>query len=334
MRDWLSLLFFLIINAWAFGLQAQKITELGDVNWLRNLEEAKEQARKSDKPIFILFQEVPGCHTCREFGKRVLEHPLLVEAIEDHFIPLAIYNNKQGHDDHVLNMYNEPAWNNPVLRVVDSEGKSILDRLSGYYSPYEVVVYLQKALIEWKEPIPPYLSLLEEELRAVHVGLKETYLSMFCFWSGEKHIGKIAGVISTEAGYMDGKEVVKVGYAPDLLNYEDLVRKAQSVQCASSSYTNDAEELKDARSLFRASEIHSPSSYRKDRQDKYYLRKSDLRFIPLTTLQKTRFNSMIGQGLDPSHMLSPRQLRYFQGLNLNKAHSQLENTFEKAEQLL
>lgn len=140
----------------------------------------------------------------------MLKKPPLVEAIEDLFVPLAIYNNKRGHDEEVLAIYNEPVWNNPVLYVVDTEGKSIINRLSGKYTLYNVVQYIKKALIAWKEPIPPYLSLLEEELEAMRFGTKETYLSMFCFWSGEKHIGQIPGVVETEAGFMDGKQVSSI----------------------------------------------------------------------------------------------------------------------------
>lgn len=34
--------------------------ELGTVNWQRDYPAALELAKKSDKPIFLLFQEVPG----------------------------------------------------------------------------------------------------------------------------------------------------------------------------------------------------------------------------------------------------------------------------------
>ena len=43
-------------------LQAQQ--ELGDVKWLRDYDTAVQEAEKSNKLIFILFQEVPGCATC------------------------------------------------------------------------------------------------------------------------------------------------------------------------------------------------------------------------------------------------------------------------------
>ena len=43
--------------------------ELGKVSWIRNYEEAKLKSRQTDKDIFVLFQEVPGCHTCTTYGK-------------------------------------------------------------------------------------------------------------------------------------------------------------------------------------------------------------------------------------------------------------------------
>ena len=34
--------------------------ELGKVKWLRNLAEATADAKKTGKPVLIMFQEVPG----------------------------------------------------------------------------------------------------------------------------------------------------------------------------------------------------------------------------------------------------------------------------------
>lgn len=34
--------------------------ETGQVKWLRNLDEAKQLSAKVDKPILVLFQEIPG----------------------------------------------------------------------------------------------------------------------------------------------------------------------------------------------------------------------------------------------------------------------------------
>ena len=34
--------------------------ELGQISWYRNLDVAEAQARKLDRPLLVLFQEVPG----------------------------------------------------------------------------------------------------------------------------------------------------------------------------------------------------------------------------------------------------------------------------------
>ncbi len=78
-------IFFLV----SFFLFAQERTspksqpvELGEISWYRDFDLAKSMAEKERKPIFILFQEVPGCSTCRTYGKNVLSNPTLTSAIE------------------------------------------------------------------------------------------------------------------------------------------------------------------------------------------------------------------------------------------------------------
>ena len=39
---------------------ADQPVELGNVKWLRDFEQATKIAAKTKKPIFLLFQEVPG----------------------------------------------------------------------------------------------------------------------------------------------------------------------------------------------------------------------------------------------------------------------------------
>ena len=38
----------------------ERQVEVGLVNWQRNLDEAKALSAKTDKPILLLFQEIPG----------------------------------------------------------------------------------------------------------------------------------------------------------------------------------------------------------------------------------------------------------------------------------
>tara|TARA_B110000259_G_C13840037_1_gene332304 strand:+ start:179 stop:310 length:132 start_codon:yes stop_codon:yes gene_type:complete len=43
---------------------------------------------------------------------------------------------------------------------------------------------------------------------------------MYCFWSGEKALGALDGVLSTQAGFSNHSEVVKVQYDSRLIQEE------------------------------------------------------------------------------------------------------------------
>ena len=118
----------LMVATWV-AAAAETPKELGDVRWGRDYNVAAERSAETGKPILILFQEVPGCHGCIQFGQETLSHPLIVDAIESEFVPLAIRNNApSGHDLEILRRFQEPAWNYQVMRFVDAEGKDIIPR--------------------------------------------------------------------------------------------------------------------------------------------------------------------------------------------------------------
>jgi hypothetical protein len=282
--------------------------ELGKVQWLRSMEAAQAEAVKQQKPILILFQEVPGCSTCQRYGSGPLSHPLIVEAIESLFVPLAIYNNKGGDDRKVLDYFGEPTWNNPVVRIVNAEKTDVTPRLGGNYSPLGLVNSMLLALDASNRVAPRYLQLLAEELQAQATGTHEATLAMYCFWTGEKEIGKIPGVISTEAGFMGGREVVRVEYNPAVLPYEDLVQQAEKASCASHVYTENEAQKKAASKVVGDRAISPKSGYRPDKEPKYYLSKTHWKYVPMTSLQAVRANSLVGQGQSPAAVLSPRQV--------------------------
>lgn len=168
--------------------------ELGTVTWHRDFDVALRLARAQDKAVLILFQEVPGCATCRNYGHNVLSHPLMVEAIENEFIPLAIFNNKGGADGKVPQRYNEPTWNNPVVRIVDASGADLVERVASDYSALGLYMAMVNALKQQGRSVPGYVELLGKELTAQDRGSgREEYFSMYCFWTGEKHLGERDG---------------------------------------------------------------------------------------------------------------------------------------------
>ncbi len=267
----------------------QQDIELGKVSWYRDYDTAVSLSKRENKPVLILFQEVPGCATCRNYGNNVLSNPLLVEAIEDQFIPLVIHNNKGGKDRQILNQFKEPSWNNPVVRIVDANGIDLTPRVAGNYSAKGLYKAMHTALTKTFKEIPEYMILLGKEFSALNT-TKETYYTMYCFWTGEKQLGATDGVLATEAGFMNGREVVKVTYDKRKLNEDTLDAYAKQ---------ND----------FRP--IDKSSSYRPASNDEdYYLRHTAYKYLPLSTIQKTKINSALGKRQNATKYLSPRQLKW------------------------
>lgn len=305
-----------IIEAQDWIQQIDQPIELGQVHWLRDYDEAITQSSSKDLPVLIFFQEVPGCHTCSTFGKEVMSHPLIVEAIETYFVPLVIYNNKGGTDGKVLKKYNELSWNNPVIRVVNNNGKDIVKRHAGAYDSSTVINTILDALLASNQIAPKYLNLLQQELSGL---TEEAVLSMYCFWTGEKEIGSMTGVHSTQAGYMNGTEVVKVRYNPDQISYEKLVSDSAIKKCADNVYTNDNKEKYIAKNNnIPSKEINE---YRVDPQDKYYLSQTEYQNIPMLKIQATKANALIAQRQSPADILSPRQLEILDLVNAKKVES-------------
>ena len=261
--------------------------ELGKVTWLRDLAAGKAVAEKSGKPMLILFQEVPGCSNCTRYGNSTLSHPLIVEAIETYFVPVCIYNNKGGKDAEALKMFNEPAWNNPVVRIVRADYKDVVLRMGNFSSSAQLVTGMRSALDQSGAVAPRYLELLEEELTARESGLETATFSMYCFWSGEGTFGSVPGVVETEPGFQDGKEVVRVQFNPAIVSRAELERKTNPKGIVACSKNE---------------------GFRMDREPKYYLAQTDYKFVPMTTLQACRANSLVGNNASPEALLSPRQL--------------------------
>lgn len=295
------------------SLSNAQVEELGKVKWLRDLDLAQNNSKSSHKPILILFQEIPGCSTCKNYGNNVLSHPLIVEAIETYFVPLAIHNNKKGKDTEVLNYFQEPAWNNPVVRIVDASLKDKVDRLNGNYTNYGLVSKMITALISVGVKPPEYLKLMEEEFLSEAQGTEVATFGMYCFWSGEKNYGKMNGVVGTKAGYMNGSEVVEVEYNPKVININQLIENGQKVSCADKIYVDKNQSVK----INTQIDKKTLSNFRLDPELKYYIYNSDYKYIPMTKLQATRINSALAFNQNPDSFLSPAQLNLLKNLKSN-----------------
>lgn len=288
----------LLIPSFGESQKKENPVELGTVNWLRDYNEAINQSILQNKPIFILFQEVPGCGTCQRFGSEVLAHPLMSDAINNEFIPLAIFNNRKGADAEILKKYKEPSWNNPVVRIINHNEFELADRLSGDYSLAGTALAMKLALLRSHGKVPEYFTTLADEWVAQDTGVETAYYKMYCFWSGEAHLGKLKGVIKTVPGHMSCGEVVQVNYDPQLIDAETLNKYAAEKSCTV---------------------VQNEKRFRPDKDPQYYLKKSQYRYLPLSDAQKSRVNSALANNQDPDIYLSPQQKIWKSELSSNKS---------------
>ncbi len=212
-----------VLNALSCHADSSPV-EAGKVTWGRDLNEALALSRQSGKPVFALFQEIPGCAGCRQFGKDVLSNPWLVEAIETEFTPLLIHNNKQGKDAEVLKRFGEPAWNFQVVRFLDAEANDVIARRDHIWDTKGIADRMVATLEKVKRLVPAYLRLLASEHSPI---LQSAVFSMSCFWSGEVTLGMMNGVVTTQAGFSGGREVVLARFDPSLISLPELTAGAE-----------------------------------------------------------------------------------------------------------
>jgi hypothetical protein len=297
--------FFLLCTSFAIA-ETGTHPELGVIDWNRDFHEAASRSKESGKPLFILFQEVPGCSTCVDYGRHVLSHPLVAEAIESLFVPLAVFNNRGGDDGRVMKHFNEPPWNNPVVRIIDHGERPLAKRLSGDYSIAGTTGSMIHALEKSHIPVPEYLRIVHEE-NGSFIKPERAVVSTYCFWSGETELGNVEGVVATEAGFMNGREVVDVHFNPAAISYAELLRRAKRSGVLSEAYVVSEEQRHSAIRLLGNDKVAWARTFHPDSQSKYYLSQTPYRYIPLTDMQAIRINRAVFEGRDPGVYLSPVQ---------------------------
>ncbi|MEM7782231.1 MAG: VPGUxxT family thioredoxin-like (seleno)protein, type 2 [Planctomycetota bacterium] len=267
-----------------------------------------------------------------DYGRSVLSHPLMVEAIEDLFIPVLVYNNKPS-DAATLKRFNEPSWNNPVVRYFDSNLKDVTPRKDGTWKINQVAAQMVNALQGARQNVPRYLL----ELAADASKQQTATFAMHCYWEGEGKLGSIDGVSDTISAWVGNLEVVRVQYDPQAVQYADLVETAQSFECASKVFAESKTQLTTARRLVgnSAESLKSKPRNAKLSDQKYYLRNTPyLRSLPLTRFQSTKINASLKQKTDFRTWLSPRQLQLLERLIQSKDGDALKFRFPENDALL
>ncbi|HGY90292.1 MAG TPA: hypothetical protein ENK43_03865 [Planctomycetes bacterium] len=244
------------------------------------------------------------------FGTQVLSHPFVVDAARSAFTPVVIHNNTQGDEDaRTLKRFKEPAWNNPVVRIVEPKSlKDVAPRLGRDWTTPAVLTRMVKALKTARREVPGWLRLVAWEAEARRRPTGVVWLGMYCFWAGEAGVGDLNGVVATRVGFLDGGEVVEVRYDPKTLSLKALLEEVKSRQVAERVYCEDAASLKVARGVFGDDAKRAKASgFRASAKDlKHGLLRRPLRFLPMTPLQAARLNAH-PELADGDAVLSPAQ---------------------------
>ena len=139
-----------------------------------------------------------------------MSHFLLVEAIEESFIPVLVHNNKKGEDERILKKFEERAWNNPVVRYLDGNGKDLIEKKENIWSTQETAARMIAALRANRSKVPAYLELIAKQPAKTETAI----FAMHCYWEGEANLGQINGVVNTRSAWLQKKEVVEVEFDP------------------------------------------------------------------------------------------------------------------------
>lgn len=271
--------------------------ELGKVAWLRDFERGLTAASEQGKPILLLFQEVPGCSTCVNFGQDVLAHPLMAELIEGRFIPVAIFNNHPGKDAEILRRFGESSWNNPVVRFFGPDGTELVPQLADRYDALGLHEKITAVLERLGNDVPGYFRLLARDLLVEGGSAKNAVYTTPCFWSGETSLAQHPAVVTTEASWIDGEEVVRVDFDPRVASRSALDGYAR---------TEGFGPLES--NLFQS-----------DDEPQFYLRKHAARHLPLTPAQRTQVNLAVPYRTPVADLLSPQQCAWLADPRLQRA---------------
>lgn len=257
-----------------------------------------------------------------------MSHPLIVEAIESEFHPVLVYNNRD-EDAHLLKRFDEPAWNNPVIRYLNADGEDVIPRKDRVWTTEETAERMIKALTASGRTVPEYLTWVGRAARAESHQTAE--FAMHCYWEGEAKLGSIPGVLATRSGWREDLEVVRLEFDPNAVEYSQLLEVAQSFDCASKVFAHDDAQYSAARDKVGPDAMRVNDAMRdaKDSDQLYYLRQSVLRHLPLAPYQATKVNAALGLNQSVERWLSPRQ----QSL-LKKIQKLPDNVSAKLEPLM
>jgi hypothetical protein len=118
-----------------------------------------------------------------------------------------------------------------------------------------------------------------------------------CFWSGETSLAQHPAVITTDAGWVRGEEVVQVQFDAREGGYAALAQFAREEGFG----------------------VIEGQTFALDNEPQFYLRKGTMRFLPLMPAQRTAINLALPYRQDANGLLSRRQQVWLHDPRLERA---------------
>uniref|UniRef100_A0A7V6DQF2 DUF255 domain-containing protein n=1 Tax=Desulfobacca acetoxidans TaxID=60893 RepID=A0A7V6DQF2_9BACT len=107
------------------------------INWRSDLPEAKEEARRTRRPLLLEIY-LEGCPHCLRLALETHQNPAVVEALNNRFLPVRLEG--RGHMDVVRELQVTGA---PTTIIFSPDGQETR-RLVGFYAPEEYLRELER----------------------------------------------------------------------------------------------------------------------------------------------------------------------------------------------
>ena len=76
---------------------------------------------------------------------------------------MAIRNNVDGYEKEVLERFEEPTWNNPVVRFIDGDATDVIPRKDGVWKTGALLGRMVAALRAAEREVPTWLATVAAE---------------------------------------------------------------------------------------------------------------------------------------------------------------------------
>lgn len=125
---------------------------------------------------------------------------------------------------------------------------------------------------------------------------------------------------ATRAAWLDGAEVTEVWFDPVRLPFADLLAHGLARDCARRAWVGPGHLAAAKKQLADRALPIERTAPTPDKEPKYYLLQTPMRFVPMTATQAARINAELAPGRegDAARWLSPRQRALFERAKSSK----------------